>query len=626
MNSELTLYDYWRVINRRKWIALLVFLATLISTSFYTRIQPVIYQSQAIIKFQPPASYSKIPGSELTEFDPWNAVSTEIRVVTSMEIADRAAKKLGWLAENATSAQNARLVSSLLASYGAARLQDSNLITITGSNSDPLKASDLVNAVIEAYRDYDLEQKSRQGRKTLEDIASRKAEVEENLRSLERSKQNFLEKNPKSGLGAALATQLADLEIKKRELLDKYTPNHPEVVDLSQRIKAVESKLGEIPAQEVDLARISRELRLQEDLYTTLNKQYEEAKLGLSSVVSFVSVVNPASASDSPVSPNKRLNLLVGAILGFFLAIVLVFLLENLDVSISTIEDIESLLKLPVLGLIPHISSDKNLDNWLTHLFRNERYTVEGFRSVLILNRRDSSGVIEAYHTLRTNIMSHLNTKDSVSLVFSSAGAAEGKTLTAVNFALSSAHSGLKTLLIDADMRRPTIHQIFGSKREPGLSDVLVGKVAWRDAVLESADFMLGGIDFDSLMRFQGIENLRMLNAGTIPANTVDVVDSAKWTELMKDLKNAFDIVVFDAPPVLLFVDSILLAKHTDGVVLVYKSGKMARSALKRATEQITGGGNNARMIGVVLNGVRAAEMGPQYGYYSKDYSNYTKR
>ena len=624
MNSELTLYDYWRIINRRKWVALLVFALTILSTVFYTRLQPVVYQSQAIIKFQPPASYSKIPGSDMTEFDPWNAVSTEIRVITSAEIADRSAKKLGWLDENASMAETNRLVRSIQGSYRAERLQDSNLISISASNSNPLKASDIVNAVIDAYRDYDLEQKSKQGRKTLEDIASRKAEVEENLRSLERSKQNFMEKNPKSGLGDALANQLADLEIRKRALQDKYTPNHPDVIELNQRIKVVEAKLGEIPAQEVDLARISRELRMQEELYTTLNKQYEEAKLGLSSVVSFVSVVNPAVPSDSPVSPNKQLNLLVGGILGFFLAMVLVFLLENLDVSISTIEDIESFLKLPVLGLIPHILSEKHMDNWLTQIFKKERYTVEAFRSVLILNRKYASGIIEAYHTLRTNIMSHLNTHGSISLVFSSAGAAEGKTLTAVNFALASAHSGLKTLLIDADMRRPSVHQIFGSRKEPGLSDVLAGKADWRESVLESADFMMGGLDFDSLMRFHGIENLKILNSGTTPGNIVDILDPSNWGTLMEELKAEFDVVIFDAPPVLLFVDTAILAAQADGVVMVYKAGKIARGALKRAKDQITG--VNARMIGVVLNGVRASEMGPQYGYYSYDYKKYARR
>ncbi|MDO8806540.1 MAG: polysaccharide biosynthesis tyrosine autokinase [Elusimicrobiota bacterium] len=618
MNADLTLYDYWRIVNRRKWIALLIFSVTVFSTLFYTRLQPTVYRSQALIKIKPPVSYSRIAGSVAEEFDPWSAVATELKVITSSEISERAAAKLGM-------PSGAKSASEIAGSYKVERLTESNLIAISAYSSDPVRAADIVLAVIAAYRDFDLEQKSMQARKTLADISARKDEVEDNLRTLERRKQNFVEKNPKTGLGAALANQLADLEIKKRELLQKYTPNHPDILNLNQRIDVVESKLEEIPAQEVTLARISRELRMQEDLYTTLNKQHEEAKLGVSSMVSFVSVVNRPVPESAPISPNRKLNMMVGAVLGLFIAVMVVFLLENLDVSISTIEDIEDFMKLPVLGIIPNILSEKHLDNWLTQVFKKERYTVDAFRSVLIVNKNYSSGVIESYHTLRTNIMSHLNTKESVSLVISSAGAAEGKTLTAVNSALASAHSGLKTLLVDADLRRPAINDIFGTKKAPGLSDVLAGKADWREAVLESADFIMGGLDFDQLMRFSGIENLKVLNCGTQPENVVDVLNSANWRDLMEDLKSEFDLIIFDAPPVLLFVDALVIAKHaSDGVVLVYKAGKIARGALKRAGDQISGA--NARMLGVVLNGVRASEMGPQYGYYYKDYKNYAHR
>lgn len=622
MNSELTLYDYWRIINRRKWVAMLTFAVTIISVLFYTRLQPVTYMSQGVIKFKPPASYSRLPGSEMmTEWDPWGAVATELRVITSVEVAERAAARLGILKRDGSDTQR---VASLLGSYKAERLQDSNLISISAFSSNPQMAARTVQTVIESYREYDLEQKSAHARKTLEDISARKAEVESSLRSLERQRQSFYERNPKSGMSSILANQLADMEIRKRELLEKYTPNHPEIINIDQRIEVMQSKLAEIPAQETELVRITRELRMQEQLYTTLNKELESAKLGVSSIVSFVTVINPPTPSGSPVSPNKQLNLMVGIFMGIFLAIVLVFILENLDVSISTIEDIEGFLKLPVLGLIPNILSEKPLDNWLTQFFKKERYTVEAFRSALIFNKRYASSVIEAYHTLRTNIVSNLNTKESFAVVFSSAGAAEGKTLTAVNFALASANSGLKTLLIDADMRRPAIYQIFGLDKQPGLSDVLSGRAEWQEVVTESADFIMGGMNFEHLMRFQGVENLKIMNCGASPANVVDLLDSWRWEELMTSLKSEFDVIVFDAPPVLLFIDSVILAKHTDGVVLVYKAGKIARGALRRAKEQITG--VNARMIGVVLNGVRASEMGPQYGYYYYDYNNYVKR
>jgi Mrp family chromosome partitioning ATPase/uncharacterized protein involved in exopolysaccharide biosynthesis len=585
---------------------------------FYTRLQPTVYRSQALIKISPPASFSKIPGSDVSEYDPWSAVATELRVIASSDVSERAAAKLGLQ-------PGSKAAIAIASAYKADRLPDSNLITISGFSPDPVRAADIANAVIDAYKDFDLEQKTRQARKTLEDITARKNDVEDEMHKLERQKQSFIEKNPRTGLGDALANQLADLEVQKRDLLLKYTPNHPDVVSLQQRIDAVQAKLEEIPAEEVALSRISRELRLQEELYTTLNKENEEAKLGVSSMVSFVSVVNRPVPETSPISPNRRLNLTIGAVLGIFIAIVVVFLLENLDVSISTIEDIEALLKLPVLGIIPNILSEKPLDNWLTNVFKKERYTVDAFRSVLIVNKRYSSSVIESYHTLRTNIMSNLKTRESVCLVFSSSGAAEGKTLTAVNFALASAHSGLKTLLIDADLRRPAVNQIFGTRKEPGLSDVLAGKADWRDAALESADFIMGGLDFDQLMRFPGIENLKILNCGTQPGNVIDILDSANWGELIEELKSEFDMIVFDTPPVLLFVDAAMIAKHAaDGVVLVYKAGKIARGALKRAKEQVVG--VNANMLGVVLNGVRASEMGPQYGYYTYDYNKYARR
>ena len=617
MDSELTLYDYWRIINRRKWTAMFIFSLTIFSTLFYTKLQPTVYRSQALIKIKPPSSYYRMPGADVQDIDEWGTVATELKVITSSEVSERAAVKLGL-------SPGSREAAAINGSYSVDRLPDANLITISAFNASPARAADIASAVIDAYKDFDLEQKSMQARKTLEDIESRKSDVEESLHSFERQKQRFMESNPKTGLGAILANQLADLELQKRQLLEKYTPNHPDVQNIQQRIKSAESKLEEVPAQEVELARISREVRMQEDLYTTLNKQYEEAKLGVSSMVSFVSVVNRPVQESSPVSPNRKMNLMVGAALGFFLSIIVVFLLENLDVSISTIEDIEAFMKLPVLGIIPNILSEKLLDNWLTQFFRKERYTDDAFRSVLIVNRR-ASGVIESYHSLRTNIMSQFAKRGSISLVFSSAGAAEGKTLTAVNFALACAHSGLKTLLIDADMRRPAINEIFGTRKDPGLSDVLAGKTAWRDAVLEMSDFIMGGLDFDQLMRFPGSENLKVLNCGTQPDNVIDILDSADWSELMEDLKGEFDLIIFDSPPVLLFVDAVLLAKHAaDGVVLVYKAGKIARGALKRAKEQITA--VNARMLGVVLNGVRASEMGPQYGYNYTDYQKYARR
>lgn len=624
MNTEITLYDYWRILNRRKWTALIVLCAVLVSTLVYSLLQLPVYKSQAIIKLQTQAAAYGLGVLGPGDLDPRNAVATEIRVLTSAEIAERAGKKLGLFGVGAPFVE-AEAIDRLLAAYTVERMQDSNLIGISAADKDPLAACDIINAVIDVYKDYDLEQKSRQSRKNLEDIASKRIEVEENLRSLERSRQDFMEKNPGTGRGAVLANQLADLESRKKTFLEKYTPDHPGAIELDNKIQALQSELDGIPARELQLARISRELRLQEELYIALNKQYEEAKLGLSSIVSAVSVVKQARAGAEPVSPNRPLNMLVGFILGIFLSTLVVFLLESLDVSISTIEEIESYLNLPVLGLICNVPVEKRLRAWLARTIKKEHHAdIAALRNALIAGRKHATSMIESFHSLRLNIMSQFKNKGSVSLVFSSAGAAEGKTLTAVNFALAAAHAGLKTLLVDADIRRPVVYRVFGLDKQPGLSDVLVDRIDWRAALCDSTDFAVGGGSFKMVRNFSGIERLSILNSGASHGNTADFMDSFDWSRLLSEFKKEFDLIIFDTPPALLFIDSIVMAKRVDGVVMVYRAGRTARTALKRATEQLKGAG--ARVLGVALNGVRASEMGPQYGYYYHDYKRYASR
>lgn len=612
--AEPTIYDYWRIVLKWKGTFTLMFIVTLLSVTVYTMLQPAVYHSEAIITFKPPASYSKIPGSMADEADPRVAVQTEIRVMNSFEIAERAARALGQITDSTAGAGKMKIVSRMRSSYKAEKLPDSNLINVSATGPDPASACASVNAVIESYREYDLEQKSKQAKKTLADIAFRKGEVEESLRSLERQKQNFIERNPNSGLGLTLANQLADLEIKKKQLLEKYTPNHPEFMNLQQRIESVEGKLEGVPLQETGLIRISRELRLQEDLYTTLNKQYEEAKLGLSSVISFVGIIDPAVAGDIPVSPNIRLNLALGCVLGLMFSFLCVFVFENMDISISSIEDIEAILKLPVLGVIPSITAERRLDDWLTYILRRERVTVHSFRSMLLSNKRASGMAMEFYYSLRSSILTHLKRQCGAVVVFSSAGKAEGKTLTTVNFALACVRSGMKTLIVDADIRRPWMHHVLGVDRSPGLSDVLAGKLDWEEAVRDSAAIAAAGTDFPELQKFPGIENLHALSCGSPHSDVTDLMDSADWPALMDEWRKEYDIVIVDAPPVLAFMDSVIVSKHADGVVFVYKSGKMGRDALKRAKEQVLSA--NARIIGVVLNSVRPSGMGSYYDYY----------
>ncbi len=604
---------------RRKYSFILVFIVSVIASYIYTKMSPYVYSSTAIIKIQPPKIYTQLPGADIMDIDPWGAINTEIRVITSLEVAKKASLKLNLLKNPSDEEEVSKIASQISASYKAERVSDTNLIAITAYASNPYKAYDIVSAVIDAYREYDLEQKSSQAKKTFNDILQRKIEIEDKLRSLERQKKDYLEKNPSFGTVGLIADQIAELEIKKKELLEKYTPNHPDVVIIDRKIEILNRRIKDLPSKELEILRINREIKLQEELYTTISKQYEEAKLGLSSIVSFVSVINPPVLNTTPVLPNVKLNLIVGILTGLFLGFVVVFILENLDVSISTIEEIEEFIKSQVVGIIPYISSGKSKDNWFISLFKAERFSIEGFRTALVINRGVRSNITEAYHTLRANIFASLGKKTPISIIVSSSGAAEGKTLTSLNLALSSASAGLKTLFVEADMRRPIVHEVFGISRSPGLSDIIGGKIHFKEVIRDVGDFVWG-VGGRNVSGFSGIENFKVITSGTPPSNVADLMTNTDWGSIIGMMKEEFDFIILDGPPVLLFVDSIVIGHYTDGILMVYKAGKIARGALRRAKEQITSAG--AKMIGICLNGIRATDFGFRYSYYS-DYKDY---
>jgi uncharacterized protein involved in exopolysaccharide biosynthesis/Mrp family chromosome partitioning ATPase len=608
MDIEPSLYDYWRVVHRRRWLILGILAATEIGTAIYTSLQTPLYRSSAMVKFEPPGT--RIVGMELSNWDQYAALQTQLRLLTSQEMAVLAAKQLGL-------APGQRLPGS----FGPGRVPDSNLLTINATSADPASAAKIANAVAEAYLQRDKDERSTSSRQALDDITKRAGEVEQNLRRLEEARSEYLKGHHLSGMGSTLTSSLLELENRRRELLKKFTPQHPDVTALEQRIEATRVRLAEMPIQETGLERISRDLKINEELYITLSRQAEEAKIALASVPSFVTIISRAGVPDAPFYPNKKSSNILGALFGLLLGLIAAFLLENLDISISTIEEIEKVLGIPVLGVVPHLGNQKKWEIFKAKLLRKQRYPIDVFRSMLLFQQSSKSPVIEVYHGLRKNIDAHRPGRKKLVLTFTSTGVAEGKTLTSVNFALAAAHSGLKTLLIGADLRRPVMYRIFGLPKLPGLMEVLMGKVPWQDTIRGTVDFLMGEIDLDRLLSFPGIDNFHVMTGWA--ANSEDVVallNSPAMPKLVNELRNNFDLVIFDCPPVLLFVDAVLIGQHTDGVAMIYKAGKMARQALRRAKDQVLTA--KADIVGVILNDMQSTDMEPRYGYYY-DYGHY---
>jgi tyrosine-protein kinase Etk/Wzc len=229
------------------------------------------------------------------------------------------------------------------------------------------------------------------------------------------------------------------------------------------------------------------------------------------------------------------------------------------------------------------------------------------------------SPVAEAYRTLRTNLeFTRIKRKGNAFLVTSST-LQEGKTTTVANLAITMAQLGKNTLLIGANLRRPVLYKMFGLDMEPGLTNVMLGTIEWRDALKSLTDILTGRMmAIDDVLMAAGLDNLKILTCGSMPPNPSELIGSERMSDFISEVKKEFDIVLFDAPPILPVTDSVILGSKVDGTIIVYKVGRVARGMLKRAKSHIESVGGN--VWGVILNDVRAEVSNAlvSYHYYGE--------
>jgi len=225
----------------------------------------------------------------------------------------------------------------------------------------------------------------------------------------------------------------------------------------------------------------------------------------------------------------------------------------------------------------------------------------------------------EAFRNIHTNMkVDHAKRI----IVVTSSGPSEGKSTIVSNLGIVMAQSGLKTLLLSADLRRPVLARAFGIKREPGLSELILGAVSIETAINNIADMMVGDLTFEDIRKTAGLDNLFIIPSGHLPTNPVELLESKKLLLLIEELKTMFDVIIFDVPPVLPVTDASLLSAKADSVVLVYESGRTSREALMRAKVQLQSVG--AKLEGIILNNTKpqseAIEVYPYYRRYQKAY------
>ncbi len=373
-------------------------------------------------------------------------------------------------------------------------------------------------------------------------------------------------------------------------------------------------ELNTLPAKSVQFAQLERNRSVLAETYRLMRQKFEEARITEASQLGKIRVIDPAVSPINRTSPNVKINLAIGLILGLGLGSLAAFLIEKTDNSIKGVSEIER-KGVTVLGIIPDLSKtaakrnkNNNEKTKKTPAGQKGTITVSSDIKRRIITKEDPrSPIAEAYRSLRTSITYASVDKPIKTIIVTSPGPGEGKTTTITNLAITFANIGKRTLLVDADLRRPVIHKIFNLNNEPGVTHYLTGFPR----------------DIRPLIKQTEIKNLQVITAGATPPDPSVLLSSKRMSEFIKSLEIGWDIILFDAPPAVAVTDASLFAKDIDQFIIVVKSGQTDKLAFDRTLQMLES--VNAPIAGAIMNAVSPKTSYESYHYYNEYYHYYGK-
>jgi polysaccharide biosynthesis transport protein len=429
----------------------------------------------------------------------------------------------------------------------------------------------------------------------------------------------------------------ADLKIQAAELNTQFGPAYPKLAQINNQIKEIDAQIvgeskkiaGKIKGQylaavqredmlhdalekqkqeanklnesAIEYSLLKRDLDTNRQLYEGLLEKLKEAGVSAGLRSNNFRIVDVARVPTGPIEPNIPRNLSFAFMLGLTSGVGLAFLLEGLDNTVRTTEQAQMISGLPPLGMIP-LGSRTAREGASTKrlVIATSKEAVE-----LITQVRPQSQMAESYRALRTSLLlSNLGAPPKV-IMITSALPQEGKTTTSINCAVVLAQKGIRVLLIDADLRRPSIHKTLGMGPRSGLSNVLTGSATLEQAITRSSI----------------LPNLSVLPAGTPPPNPAELLASTNMRDVLDQLRGQYDHIVLDTPPTLSVTDAVVLSPRADAIVLVIRSGQTTKQALRRSRDILTQ--VNAKVSGVLLNAVDLSS--PDYYYYYEYQGKYAR-
>ena len=578
--------------------------------------QTPIYQAQARFVILPAAQTTYDYYSYLNNQD---IVDTYAQLLTTEELLFQASEALGFPVRKGQAT--------------AKQVDDTKFVVLTVKDPDPFKAATIANGLVSIMISQNENLQSVQFAAAEKNLQDRIDQAEEQIATLETQITQISDEMMQSQIesvqlqmddvqaqvnnlktdmaqiypGSLAVENIADLKSLTEDLeslteeeiaqltayqtkLDEITP----ILELYQEIYTELVVLGQTTGASnrnpTDLDRLKTTLNLYQQIYISSINNLETLKLAKAQNTPTVMQVETAAKPTVPISPKPTETALLGAAIGLLITAAIVFLIEFLDDTLKTPDEIKAILEVPVIGFIGELkqNSKKGEDALGVYVAKNPR-----------------SPVAEAFRSLRTNLEYSSVDNPVKTILVTSSGESEGKSTIAANLAIVEAQSGKAVVIVDADMRRPKVHLQFSKPNRMGLSDVVTGKL---------------GID-DVLKTYDQVENLSIITCGTIPPNPAELLGSERMSQTLKDLKMRFDVIILDTPPMIVS-DAQILSSKVDGLVYVVIPGQTRAITAMRPLEELRR--IESKVLGIVANKIprnRDYYYGG-YNYYSP-YSNH---
>ncbi len=634
-SSPQGIFPQFHVLRNRKEILIGTILVTL-SIAFVTNlIQKPVYRSSVELILQPKDAKISSSSDAVASFlnDP-TLLLTQLRLIEGPALAEKTLEELERLEnrepllkgyrvraskkreETAVFSEKERraLVHAIQQSVSGYQVeQGTRLIGISATGHNPQVLALVANAAAQAYIKMSYESYMNSFQQGFVMMSQSLTRVRERIKTGEIALQKISSEiqlletlkvyGERFPLVLRLRSEIPELAEKlKKEVRNLETLEVSQRKDLISLLTVPVTDLEGLLKIETDLYSLKpileQEINTNKEMYDSLFRRLQESEVSVrGNEWMDPKVVEPATVSSRPIRPNKTLNLFLGLLLGMFLGTALAFLQEYLDSSVRSPDDVRSYLKLFPLGMVPFVPSRVKEGKKA----ERETFWLQSDADVPLY-------VAEAYRIIRTNLS--LNSPESPlkAIQVTSALRGEGKTTTTANLGISLALAGSRTLLVDADLRIPSLQAILkmeGSEKG-GLSDLIASP---------------NGHSWESLVFPTSTPNLFFLPAGTIASNPTELLSSKRMKTILEELKSHFDLVIFDSPPVVSVADSTVIASWVDGTILVSRAGFTPRHLClqaKNALESV-----NAKLVGCVLNSSQREHQPYAYYHYYREYARY---